>query len=504
MVALLGTALLLSGCASGGSGGGGADYSGNRALTSSADIRSPASERVVDGVVEMVLGDQLLSSFDEAARRPIKAVRDGQPLYAYLRANRPLGELAHPADPYGRMAFSAYPHLFIQIGDTQSLRIINTCYVTLTPAEARATDLVVPLAPLTNRVGELPSDCWLETVTRADPVRQTFEVRLAGFPGKFESWLPVPDLLAVQPVEIDLSKGVNAYGAMLRAEPVKAPVLASRAPAAGARGNASASAAHSGGALSEQGRAARELAPADDGTGAARAARRAEAGSAAAGQSAAGAGGASVTAPAGAAATTAAAAASVTAGAASGAASAVSGRAREASAPEARVDGRNAIVSIADRRGEGREVEATVRETREDRTASPSTSAGAQAAASPASRIASLPAGARLTALTPLLPAARQSVGTNRMATQLQSMTSTLLGREPSETYFIDRRWQARQERGQRSAQQVMRAVAIFKGEECSWQSLLVSRKPGAGTLSDVAADGDEVVIPCPFLRPEN
>ena len=168
------------------------------------------------------------------------------------------------------------------------------------------------------------------------------------------------------------------------------------------------------------------------------------------------------------------------------------------------MDGRNAIVSIADRRGEGREVEATVRETREDRTASPSTSAGAQAAASPASRIASLPAGARLTALTPLLPAARQSVGTNRMATQLQSMTSTLLGREPSETYFIDRRWQARQERGQRSAQQVMRAVAIFKGEECSWQSLLVSRKPGAGTLSDVAADGDEVVIPCPFLRPEN
>ena len=219
----------------------------------------------------------------------MKAVRDGQPLYVYLRASRPLGELAHPADPYGQMAFSGYPHLFIQIGDTQSLRIINTCYVTLTPAEARATDLVVPLAPLTNRVGDLPSDCWLETVTRADPVRQTFEVRLAGFPGKFESWLPVPDLLAVQPVEIDLAKGVNGYGAMLRAQPVKAPVLAARPAVASECAEAPASAARSAGAQPEQGCAARELPSADDTSGTARVARRAEAaGSTAAGTAAAG------------------------------------------------------------------------------------------------------------------------------------------------------------------------------------------------------------------------
>ncbi len=117
--------------------------------------------------------------------------------------------------------------------------------------------------------------------------------------------------------------------------------------------------------------------------------------------------------------------------------------------------------------------------------------------------LAALPAGARLSAVTPLRPALRQAVGTQRMVQQLQSMTSTLLGREPSETYFIDRRWQVQRDpvsaRGRN--RQVIRAIAVFRGEECSWQSLLVTRRPGAGTLSDVVADGDEVSIPCPDLK---
>ena len=114
-----------------------------------------------------------------------------------------------------------------------------------------------------------------------------------------------------------------------------------------------------------------------------------------------------------------------------------------------------------------------------------------------------MPAGARLTAVTPLRPAARQAVGTQRMAHQLQSLTSTLLGREPSETYFIDRRWQTQREPGapRSTARQTIHAVAVFRGEECSWQSLLVIRRPGSGTLTEVVAEGDEVRIPCPDLK---
>ena len=80
---------------------------------------------------------------------------------------------------------------------------------------------------------------------------------------------------------------------------------------------------------------------------------------------------------------------------------------------------------------------------------------------------------------------------------------STLLGREPSETYFIDRRWQVQRDPGSARGRnrQVIRAIAVFRGEECSWQSLMVTRRPGAGTLSEVVADGDEVRIPCPDLK---
>ena len=111
-----------------------------------------------------------------------------------------------------------------------------------------------------------------------------------------------------------------------------------------------------------------------------------------------------------------------------------------------------------------------------------------------------LPVGARLTAVTPLRPAPRQNVGSQRMAHQLQSLTTTLLGREPSETYFIERRWQTQREPGVRPYQ-TLHAIAVFRGEECSWQSLLVTRRPGSGTLSEVVAEGDEVRIPCPDLK---
>lgn len=584
----------LAACGTTSSSGPGADYSSNSSVsTSGGNVSSPAAERVVDGVVELALTDQLLPDFDAAKARKLGTVHDGQPLYLYLRSTRPLGEIAHPVDPYGKNSFSGYPHLFVQIGDNQSLRIINTCYVTLTPAEAKATELIVPLAPLTNRVGDLPTDCWLETVTRADAVRQTLEVRLAGFPGKFESWLPVPDLLGVVAVDTDLSQGSNAWGQMLRAKPGKSPELpakgrqgarrsserdatASKPVAASTEGRAPAQAGSSApdasraDAAAAAGRAQTDTSPRTQ--AAAETPDRAAAQTAATTQAAAPAEAGAQTAPAATAADRARseresriAAAMAAAGLTGGAAAATSGSAASAApstgnavkAPAAQdTITRNEIVSMnqgakaaeqparaqdtrtgqkaaaqvgaaerssddarkavteqgaATARSEGREA-ASARATAA--AAATATTAGAAAGrvadANSAARplpaqatLAALPAGAHLSAVTPLRPAPRQAVGTTRMVQQLQSMTSTLLGREPSETYFIDRRWQVQRDPGSARGRnrQVIRAIAIFRGEECSWQSLMVTRRPGAGTLSEVVADGDEVRIPCPDLK---
>ena len=528
----------------------------------------------MDGVVELALTDQLLPDFDAAKARKLGTVRDGQQLYLYLRSTRPLGEIAHPVDPYGKNSFSGYPHLFVQIGDNQSLRIINTCYVTLTPAEAKATELIVPLAPLTNRVGDLPTDCWLETVTRADAVRQTLEVRLAGFPGKFESWLPVPDLLGVVAVDTDLSQGSNAWGQMLRAKPGKSPELpakgrqgarrsserdatASKPVAASTEGRAPAQAGSSApdasraDAAAAAGRAQTDTSPRTQ-TVAAETPDRAAAQTAATTQAAAPAEAGAQTAPAATPADRARseresriAAAMAAAGLTGGAAAATSGSAASAApsagnaakAPAAQdTITRNEIVSM-NQGAKAAEQPAQAQDTRTgqkaaaqvgaaerssddarkavaEQGAATATTAGAAAGrvadANSAARplpaqatLAALPAGARLSAVTPLRPAPRQAVGTTRMVQQLQSMTSTLLGREPSETYFIDRRWQVQRDPGSARGRnrQVIRAIAIFRGEECSWQSLMVTRRPGAGTLSEVVADGDEVRIPCPDLK---
>ncbi|WP_455226805.1 hypothetical protein [Lautropia mirabilis] len=587
----------LAACGTTSSSGPGADYSSNSSVsTSGGNVSSPAAERVVDGVVELALTDQLLPDFDAAKARKLGTVHDGQPLYLYLRSTRPLGEIAHPVDPYGKNSFSGYPHLFVQIGDNQSLRIINTCYVTLTPAEAKATELIVPLAPLTNRVGDLPTDCWLETVTRADAVRQTLEVRLAGFPGKFESWLPVPDLLGVVAVDTDLSQGSNAWGQMLRAKPGKSPELpakgrqgarrsserdatASKPVAASTEGRAPAQAGSSApdasraDAAAAAGRAQTDTSPRTQ-TVAAETPDRAAAQTAATTQAAAPAEAGAQTAPAATPADRARseresriAAAMAAAGLTGGAAAATSGSAASAApsagnaakAPAAQdTITRNEIVSMnqgakaaeqpaqapdtlarqktaaqtgaperssddarkavaeqgaATARSEGREA-ASGRATAAAAAAAGTAgaAAGRAAEADSAARplpaqatLAALPAGARLSAVTPLRPAPRQAVGTTRMVQQLQSMTSTLLGREPSETYFIDRRWQVQRDPGSARGRnrQVIRAIAVFRGEECSWQSLMVTRRPGAGTLSEVVADGDEVRIPCPDLKAE-
>ena len=360
LAALAAAATLAVGCTTTG-----ADEGGFASTTTR--IASPASERVIVGVAEMVLTNQPWPSFEQARQNPAGALHDGSPLYAHIRASRPLGELAHPVDPGGSYTFSDYPHLFLQIGDNESLRILATCYVTLSTEETRLRELVVPLAPLTYRPGQNPADCWLTTVTGTRGGKRTFEVRLAGFAGKFESWLPVPDLIAVAPVATDLPAGASEYSAMLRATPLRnATLLASNA-------------------------------------------------------------------------------------------------------------------------------------------AVPATAIAPTALASPVPTpiaVATPIRGSSLVALNSVpLPGPRQDIGGSRMELQLQSLSAALLGRRPSEAYFLDSQWTSTTDQRGRVVQQHAHAAAIFKGASCSWLRLKAFRRPGAAGLIDVEPAGDPIEISCTELK---
>ena len=309
--------------------------------------RSPAGERVIAGIAEMVLTDRAWPTFEEARQNRIRGVEDGSPLYAHIRATRPLGDLAHPSDPGGNYTFSDYPHLFLQVGDNESLRIMSTCYVTLTSEEARMRELVVPLAPLTYRPGQVPADCWLATAASSRSGKRTYEIRLAGFAGKFESWLPVPDLLAVAAVPADLSKGAGEYATMLKATPMRNATL---------------------------------------------------------------------------------------------------------------------VASTA-------------------------------AVATPIR-------GSSLVATnTAPLPGSRQDIGSSRMELQLQTLSAALLGRRPSEVFFVDDKWTSTSDQRGRVIQQHAFAAAVFKGASCSWTRLKAFRRPGAPSLVDVEQVGDPIEVNCTDLQ---
>jgi hypothetical protein len=361
LAALAAAALLGAGCATTGPEDDG--FSG----TPTSRVTSPAGERVIAGVADMVLTSQAWPTFEQARANPVASLQDGSPLYVYIRASRPLGDVAHPADPGGTYTFSDYPHLFLQIGDNESLRILATCYVTLTSEESRAREVVVPLAPLTHRPGQNPADCWLATVAGSRGGKRTYEIRLAGFAGKFESWLPVPDLLAVAPVATDFSTGAAEYTTMLRATPIRnATLLASNA-------------------------------------------------------------------------------------------------------------------SI------------------------PSTAVTPTALASPVPTPTAVATPIRSSSLMALnsvpLPGPRQDIGGSRLELQLQSLSAALLGRRPSEAYFLDSQWTSTTDQRGRVVQQHAHAAVIFKGASCSWLRLKAFRRPGASGLTDVEPVGDPVEINCTELR---
>lgn len=178
---------------------------------------SPAKEQVRTGLAEIVMTDRRWQSFDEAREHRVSAVADGSPLYLNIRTPRPLGELALPAEAQGRYTFSPYPHLYLHVGDDTSLRSLNTCYLTLSPQEMAARDLVVPLAPPDLRPGGNLADCWLAAANSSSRGPRNYELRLAGLASRLQNWLPVADLLAVEVISADYSGGTPRYAAMLAA-----------------------------------------------------------------------------------------------------------------------------------------------------------------------------------------------------------------------------------------------------------------------------------------------
>jgi hypothetical protein len=160
-------------------------------------MSSPARALVREGHAEMVLTDRRWPTFEQARENRIDSASGDSPLYAHIRTVIPLGELALPADPDGRHTFSAYPHIYLQVGDTESLRILNTCYLALAPEELALRELVVPLAPPALGPDGAPADCWLAAANSVKSGERMHEIRLAGFVGQYDAWLPQANLLAV-------------------------------------------------------------------------------------------------------------------------------------------------------------------------------------------------------------------------------------------------------------------------------------------------------------------
>ena len=87
------------------------------------------------------------------------------------------------------------------------------------------------------------------------------------------------------------------------------------------------------------------------------------------------------------------------------------------------------------------------------------------------------------------------------MDLQLQSLSAALLGRRPSEAYFIDPDWTSTTDQRGRVVQQHAQAAAIFKGASCSWLRLKAFRRPGGAGLIDVEPVGDPIEISCTELK---
>ena len=92
-------------------------------------------------------------------------------------------------------------------------------------------------------------------------------------------------------------------------------------------------------------------------------------------------------------------------------------------------------------------------------------------------------------------------MGGERLEAQLQALATALLGRRPSETYFIDDFWiPAADQRGQFVGEQAY-AAAIFRDSSCSWTRLRVLRRPGGANIADLERAGDFQAVNCDELR---
>lgn len=172
-----------------------------------------------DGSVDMVLTNEPWPDFEQARAHPVEQIDDGDPIYVHVRAKDTIAAIAIPPSADKRYAFSDWPHLRLEIRPQRRTANSGICYLTLTPQDLKAHELVVALAPAAMRPGGNPTDCLLVAMqagaTGPGSLSPQLELRLIGHAGRGNAWLPRADLLSLRRLGITAAVPAPRYRAML-------------------------------------------------------------------------------------------------------------------------------------------------------------------------------------------------------------------------------------------------------------------------------------------------
>ncbi|MCH8621055.1 hypothetical protein [Undibacterium sp. TS12] len=161
-------------------------------------LASPADYQGLPG--EAVVTATPSSSFDEASKKIMASVQDGDPVYFHVRLPRSLKDYVFPTFSDDRVG------LILSVGPRgQPGQQHNAMALLLTNAEMEATELHLNLAP--GEVRKSAMLAWMETVGGGSPGHWENEIRLLG---KNRS------MLAVAPLTAEVSNGISKYRAMIK------------------------------------------------------------------------------------------------------------------------------------------------------------------------------------------------------------------------------------------------------------------------------------------------
>ena len=167
---------------------------------------APAAAAAFEG--QMVLTGEPAKTFDEAATKAIRSVKDGQPVYLHVRFPRPLSNYVYNWRDF-------HNALQIEVGGEGNLREKHgSTLIELTDAELKGVELHIPLAPAVPR-GKTYESVWTGVVGGGRPGTWHNEIRLLTYPNV--NRLDAPLYLASAPLTADVAAGIEKYRAMTAA-----------------------------------------------------------------------------------------------------------------------------------------------------------------------------------------------------------------------------------------------------------------------------------------------